>query len=217
MGWKEYLGEARCIKICSEAIDTNHMTTTTITRRRRGGGQREVITKKPVPEENERQGATQVPRRAKAGTGDTTTEWWTRCVDRCITDTMLRPSSHAIDSVAGRKKYRFWFWSLWFWIEPLSPLTNMSSEGLLQGRRVLVTGSTRGIGRALASVFAGHGASVLTHGSGRYVERPEITFYFIFFSQLDLWKPPFQGNFLVKAFIEEGGVFVEGFFWFCMC
>ena len=33
-----------------------------------------------------------------------------------------------------------------------------------QGRRVLVTGSTRGIGRATAELFLAHGASVLLHG-----------------------------------------------------
>jgi NAD(P)-dependent dehydrogenase (short-subunit alcohol dehydrogenase family) len=40
------------------------------------------------------------------------------------------------------------------------------NPGRFQGKRVLITGSTRGIGRAAAERFLDEGASVLVHGSG---------------------------------------------------
>lgn len=44
------------------------------------------------------------------------------------------------------------------WLEPIR------TGGKLLGQRVLVTGSTSGIGKRIAIAFAGQGASVLTHG-----------------------------------------------------
>jgi NAD(P)-dependent dehydrogenase (short-subunit alcohol dehydrogenase family) len=46
----------------------------------------------------------------------------------------------------------------------LDPRTYSARPDLLQGRVILVTGATRGIGRVAALAFARHGATVVLHG-----------------------------------------------------
>ncbi|HEX7080232.1 MAG TPA: YciK family oxidoreductase [Gammaproteobacteria bacterium] len=49
----------------------------------------------------------------------------------------------------------------------MDPWSYSPRAGLLEGRVILITGTTRGIGRALALAAARHGATVLLHGRNR--------------------------------------------------
>lgn len=46
----------------------------------------------------------------------------------------------------------------------IDPRTYQANPDLLRGRVILITGSTRGIGRACALAYAAHGATVVLHG-----------------------------------------------------